>query len=248
LPADLMASLTPRISMASLTPRISMATNVVSTRRSVPSLLTVCPVIIPPRPGLLESWDHSPHVVVVNGCHDLWAELAVGRDWIVVDDERRNRGCPASWNCGFRIAQERGTTHVGILSQSLVAAGAISSLARQVARRADERGAFTRHSFHCVVFSVELWTAVGGFDEELPIFADVDFLRRAFLAGLVSPDRRLPQIDIVAVDEKNAAARAGAVSPELYTIDEQRYIGKWGGTPGQEADNPMPWKDGGFTL
>ena len=203
------------------------------------SILSVCPVIVPPRGGLLRSWDYDEHFVVVNGRHDLWDKLAAGKSWLVAR-QQGNGGCPHSWNLGFKAAQRLGRSHVLILSQSLLANDGLATAVQCLAEGADDRGAITRHSFHCVVFSVALWEAVGGFDENLPVYCDIDFLRRCYLAGLLSPDRRLPFVNVAADDARNLAMRNGAVPASMYTEDLHRYIAKWGGEPGAEPQNPLP--------
>lgn len=215
------------------------------------TILTVCPVIIPPRPGLLDSWDHQPHMVVINGEHDLWLDLCHRHQWMpVVHDDHRNIGCPASWNFGFTIAETYGFDYVTILSQSFVPTRGLDDLTRRIEADADHRGARTNHMlFHCATFSVATWKEIGGFDESLPIWCDIDFIRRGYLAGVFGPDRRLPVLSVDALDERCAAVYAGAISSAVYDEDELRYAQKWCGPLGHEADRPTPLgPDGGIVA
>lgn len=195
------------------------------------SLLIVCPVILPPRPELLASWTHRPHLCVLNGRHDLWQETCdeLGLEAIRSDG---NAGCPASWNVGFEHARERGLEYVAIVSQSLVIPPpGTARLAELVEHRADERGLVTNWSFHAAVFSVALWERVGPFDEGLPIYCDTDYVRRLFLAGERTPANLMPTAILEAESTRAATLRAGLIPLDAYDVDRKRYIAKWGSEP-----------------
>jgi predicted 2-oxoglutarate/Fe(II)-dependent dioxygenase YbiX len=211
-------------------------------------LLVACPVILPPRPGLLESWTHRPHLCIINGDHDLWADICrehglLATAAVDADGQPGNYGCPASWNLAFTVAQAAGLGYVTIVSQSLVADGGTGRLPRLLARYGDHRGLLTRHDFHCITIAVATWELVGPFDEDLPICADVDWWRRAFLAGIWNDDDPVPGVTapvFTASDERKAAARAGVVDPDMYSVDAARYAAKWGG-PYRAETFDEPW-------
>lgn len=199
------------------------------------SLLTVCPVIVPPRDGLLDSWDHPQHLVVVNGDVDDWRQRCQERGWsYLLDRYSRNVGVPASWNLAFHRAKQVGATHVAILSQGTVLAGGTKHLAWLVAKRPHapwiEISGGVGQRFHCIVVSVAVWEHVGGFDETLSIWCDVDFMRRLWLSG--RGERWAPRavrVQLPADDLQNSAVRAGVVPAHVYDVDRQRYTDKWGG-------------------
>lgn len=203
-------------------------------------VLTTCPVIIPPREGVVESWTHHHHHVVVNGAHDHWTPILQGRGWLThTDPERRNLGCPASWNLAFIEASRRAYRWVIILSQSTALAAGTAELANWIERRAPaDRIVQTSFDFHCIAIPVAVWRRVGGFDESLPIFADIDFYRRAELAG-IPPYGRLT---LAGRDEYCAAARAGAIPESLYDLDAERYATKWGGPARAETLTQPRWE------
>lgn len=211
-------------------------------------LLVVCPVILPPRPDVLASWDHRPHLCIVNGHADEWEAACAehGLTSFVTRDaqtgEVSNAGCPKSWNWGFEIARDYGFGYVAIVSQSLVLRSGTSKLAQWVDRRADERGLTTDWSFHCIVFSVALWERMGGFDEGLPIWCDIDFLWRCHEAGERTPERPMPGVRLVGRSERAAAAMAGAVPVSFYLEDEQQFIAKWGADARRDpcSNDPAP--------
>lgn len=201
------------------------------------SLLTVCPVITPPKPGLLESWNRDEHLVVVNGARRYWLDELPRHSWHVhVPHEPKNLGCPASWNIGFEFARDNDISHVAILSQSLIIDGGTSRLATRVAVHCGviapwARVILTQHSFHAIVISVKIWEHLGGFDETLPVWGDIDFIRRAWLHD---PNITFGNIDVPGSDERCAALRAGAVTEDVYHADKVRYAAKWGGPCGHE--------------
>jgi hypothetical protein len=205
-------------------------------------IVTICPVIAKPRDGLLESWDHRDHVVIVNGEHDHWAEVVDGQPWHVhTDADRRNLGCPTSWNLGFRHARRVGARYGVILSQSLVTTKGLRDLTRAfatVARRAgDPAVVLSRYSFHCIAIRVDHWEHLGGFDETLDVWCDIDFLRRSWLDDehITFTGTRTE-----ARTERCIAVRSGAVSADIYELDEARYIAKWGG-PLKSETYRRPW-------
>lgn len=206
-------------------------------------LLCVTPVIAPPRTGLVESWDHPAHLVVVNGAHDTWRAIGEDKPWLVcAAASGRNLGCPASWNFGFRLAADNGISHVAILSQGLVIADGTSRLAAEVdADVSWITGPWM--CFHGVVWPVDVWARLGGFDETLPTWADVDFVRRLHLAGEYERGRRQARhVSLAADDVAFTAVRAG-FDPAVYDADRQRYADKWGGGYGQERF-ARPWDPG----
>jgi hypothetical protein len=207
------------------------------------TLLTVCPVIIPPRPGLIDSWNHPDHFVIVNGAHDEWRTVLEHQPWSShTPDTLQNLGCPTSWNIGFRHARELGHDHVAILSQSTILHAGTRRLAATFASAARHappaKITTTQHSFHCVVISVRCWEQLDGFDESLPVWADIDFVRRAWLAD---PDLALASINVPGLDERCAALRYGVVDASLYHNDKTRYAVKWGG-PVTAETYPQPWE------
>lgn len=193
-------------------------------------LLTCCPVIIPPRPGLIDSWTHRPHLVVINGAHDTWRPLVAEHGWLTHEaTDRRNLTCPVAWNHAFHVADKAGCTHVALLSQSFVFLDPMTEWVDLIERHAPhDRAIIQQHTpFHCIVIPTAMWHHVGRFDESLPIWSDVDFLRRAQLAG--HPDPYL--VPVNALDERCAALTAGAVTAELYHDDKVRFIAKWSRHP-----------------
>jgi hypothetical protein len=201
------------------------------------SLLVVCPVITPPKPGLLDSWTHRPHLVWVNGAAGVWTDVC-DRHGLQSAGTGDNVGCMVPWNAGFCMARDTGHTHVAIMSQSLILDGGTTELATTVDRYADDRGLMIQRRFHCVVFAVELWERVGPFDESLPIWGDMDFVRRIYLAGELRT--WFPRAPIGHRDERSAAVRAGAVDRSMYDTDKARYAAKWGGPWGRER-YLRPW-------
>ena len=107
-------------------------------------------------------------------------------------------------------------------------------LAELVEHQADERGLVTNWSFHAVVFSVALWERVGPFDEALPIFCDIDYARRLYLAGERTPDNPIPGATLRAESTRAATLKAGLIPLDAYDVDRQRYIARWG----REPDDP----------
>lgn len=209
------------------------------------SLLIVTPVIAPPRPGLVESWSHRPHLVVVNGAVEAWRPiLAEAGLWAAFPVDGAggavNLGCPASWNLAFRLADEAAIDYVTVTSQGLVLAGGTAGLAEAVADRADDAGLQLAGSFqkwHCLTIAVEVWRRVGPFDEALPIYADCDFTYRCRLADVHL--EFVPHATLDFDDHRGTAVAAGAVPASLYERDLDRYVAKWGGEPYQET-GPTP--------
>lgn len=200
------------------------------------SLLVVSPVILPPRPEVLASWTHRPHLCVLNGRHDLWEETCAEHG-LDADRSAGNAGCPASWNLGFEVARDRGLEYVAIVSQSLeLDPPGTTRLGELLERRADERGLVTNWSFHLAVFSVALWERVGPFDEDLPIYCDTDFVRRLYLAGERTPDNLMPTAVVPGRSTRAATLRAGLLPLDAYDVDRRRYIAKWGREPDDPCD------------
>jgi len=205
------------------------------------SLLIVTPVVAPPRPGLVESWDHRPHLVVVNGAGDVWDPIA--RDHGLVAAIPRdvaggpvNLGCPASWNLAFRAADGAGIAYVTVTSQGFVLADGTAALAEAVGRRAGRVGLQLAGSFqkwHCLTIAVDLWRRVGPFEEGLPIYADVDFAYRCRLAGVWL--EHAPSVRLAFSDRRHTALDAGVVDRAAYERDMARYVAKWGGEPYAET-------------
>lgn len=195
------------------------------------SLLIVCPVILPPREEILDTWTHRPHLCVVNGRHDLWADACADRG-LLAHHSNGNAGCPAAWNLGFAHAQAEGIDHVAIISQSLeLDPPGTQHLAELVADHADDRGLTTNWSFHAIVFSVDLWTAIGPFDETLPIYCDIDYARRLHAAGARTRSHPLPHADLPGTTTRAATHAAGLIPFDAYDVDRHRYIAKWGHEP-----------------
>lgn len=215
-------------------------------RPSRASLLTVCPVIVPPVDGLLDSWDHPNHLIVVNGDSDAWRERCQERGWAYrMDRYSRNLGCPASWNLAFHRARQIGASHVAILSQGTVLADGTKHLEQILAKRPQapwiEVSGGVASPWHCRVIAVDVWERVDGFDPQLPIWADIDFQRRVWLTG--DWDRwsqRAVRVQLPARDVRNSAARAGAVPLYVYDLDRHRYAAKWGG-PHNAETFARPW-------
>jgi hypothetical protein len=210
------------------------------------SLLIVCPVILPPRAAVLDSWTHRPHLCVINGNHDWWERVCLERGLDFIRSEG-NAGCPASWNRGFEHARAQGHEYVAILSQSLVLGsgplevGGTSLLAACVRSFGDERGLVTPWSFHAIVFSVALWERVGPFDEGLPIYCDTDFVRRLFVAGERTAANPMPEVlHLPCQSVRGATFAAGLVPSDAYELDRRRYIAKWGHEPIDPCNPPRP--------
>lgn len=210
-------------------------------------LLVACPVIGPPDPTVLTSWDHRPHLVVINGHHGQWSDV-VTRHGILprmsrdpADRTPTNRGVAASWNAAFVHAAARRIPYVALISQHLVLAGGTGRLASLVTDHADWRGLLTDFAWRCIVLSVDLWTRVGPFDEQFwpGYYEDSDYVRRLELAGLHTPTNPIPKVgrDLLDADRDDVAVtlRSGLIPPDSYGLNAALYAAKWGGLPGDET-------------
>lgn len=212
------------------------------------SLLVACPVILQPDEELIASWDHRPHLCIINGHHDEWDALCIEQGiWRARDEDNpgTNLGCPTSWNFAFTTAQERGIDYVAIVSHSLIIEGGTKRLAELVEEHADERGLATYRWWHCMVLSVALWERIGPFDDGFvpAYYEDMDYCRRMFLAGEMTPARLLPYVgppEFVAKDERAKTINAGAVGREAHDDNLVRFREKWGGDPNHETYE-RPW-------
>lgn len=198
-------------------------------------VVTCCPVIVPPRANIVESWTHPDHVVIVNGDHDAWRERCAGRPWHMIDDHGpTNLGCPASWNRAFGYAQRIGAEYVVIMSQSLLVHDGTAALAAEVAEHANAYGlvnaATPEATFHCIAISVALWAELDGFDESFPIWCDIDFLRRVERGhgGGQRCEALFAPGYVAATTERCIALRAGAVTRAVYDDDKAHYLEVWG--------------------
>lgn len=207
------------------------------------SLLVACPVILPPRPDVVASWTHRPHLVIVNGSEAEWIDRAeVGPHGEILSIWNRppgNRGVAASWNIAFGQARARGVDHVALVSQGTVLDGGTLRLARLVAEHADWRGLLTDFAWHCIVLSVALWEQIGPFDEQFwpAYYEDCDYVRRLEILGLHTPSNPIPKVgrDLLDGTEQTAAAlTAGVIDSSCYGENGRRYAEKWGGSPGYE--------------
>lgn len=204
------------------------------------TLLIACPVILPPRVEVLDSWTHRPHLCVINGHHDEWEQVCEERGLLALRSDG-NAGCPRSWNLGFEIARDGGIDYVAIMSQSLeLEAPGTEMLARCVEELADERGLVTDWSFHAVVFSVALWERIGPFDESLPIYCDIDYAQRLHAAGERTPANPIRAVTLPGRTERAATATAGLIPPDAYEVDRRRYVRKWGAEPCDPCSADQP--------
>jgi hypothetical protein len=185
--------------------------------------LVVVPVVTRPRPNIVASWTHPEHCIVVNGDHDHWHDLAAKHPhWHVIDDHgTTNRGCPASWNRGFELADALGHRHVVIMSQSMLLHHGTAAFVARIPDHIDIIG--TGHqTFHCIAIAVDLWQRVGGFDETFPIWADADFHQRTHP---FAPSNL--QLDIAATTERCIAVRTGHATEADYHADQARFTARY---------------------
>lgn len=219
-------------------------------RRQGMSLLVACPVILPPDEQLVASWNHRPHLCIVNGHHDDWATTCTDHDfWRAEvhagDGTGVNIGCPPAWNLAFSIARSAGIEYVAIVSHALIAYGGTRRLGDLVEQHADERGLTTYRWWHCIVLSVALWERIGTFDDAFApaYYEDMDYVRRLFLAGELGPSNPMPYVsppEFVADDERAKTIRAGIVGRDAHDRNLDRYRAKWGGDPHHETYT-RPW-------
>lgn len=228
------------------------------------SLLVGCPVILPPRDDVLASWTHRPHLLVINGESAAWSAEArsrygTRREYRTVSNREhvglcpcadagdsggicagtaKNIGVAASWNQVFRSAQDLNVSHVALISQGTVLEGGTARLADLVDEYADERGLLTDFAWHCIVLSVKTWEQLGPFDEGFgyAYYEDSDYVRRLFLAGLHTPDNRMPKVerDLLTGTETVAAAKH-LIPADTYGKNGLRFREKWGGDPFKET-------------
>lgn len=207
------------------------------------SLLVGCPVILPPRDDVVASWTHRPHIIIVNGADNEWERQMYA--WDDPSDVHsmayfagHNLGVAASWNRIFTAAFRLGYSHVALISQGVVLEGGTAHLAELVDKYADDRGLLTDFAWHCIVLSVKTWEQVGPFDEgfEYAYYEDSDYVRRLFLAGLHTPDNRIPKVgrDLLDGTETVAAAKH-LIPPDTYGKNGLRFREKWGGDPFKET-------------
>jgi hypothetical protein len=209
------------------------------------TLLVTCPVILPPSLELVASWNHRPHLCVINGHGRAWSatceEAGIWRAGLC--DGRgvsANLGCPAAWNVAFSIARLVGVDYVAIVSHSTIIAGGTARLAELVERHADERGLTTSASFHAIVFSVALWERIGGFDEGFSpgYYEDMDFVRRLYLADEWTPAKPMPFVgapQFRCTDARSVTVCAGVVPAKVHDEGLARFRAKWGGDPYHET-------------
>lgn len=203
------------------------------------SLLVGCPVILPPRDDVIASWTHRSHLVVINGAFDEW--VGPGLDAAkstLFRGNGTNIGVAASWNLIFEVGREREFSHVALISQGTVLEGGTAHLAELVDEYADDRGLLTDFAWHCIVLSVKTWEQLGPFDEgfKYAYYEDSDYVRRLFLAGLHTPDNRIPKVgrDLLDGTETVAAAKH-LIPPDTYGKNGLRFREKWGGDPFKET-------------
>lgn len=205
------------------------------------SLLVGCPVILPPWPDVVASWTHRPHLLIINGAERAWANVAApNTGFLSINwDPPANAGVARSWNLIFGQAAAMYVDHVALVSQGTLLDGGTDRLARLVAEHADWRGMLTDFAWHCIVLSVELWKAVGPFDEQFwpAYYEDCDYVRRLEILGLHTPSNPIPKVgrDLLDGTEQTAAAlTAGVIDSSCYGENGRRYAEKWGGSPGHE--------------
>jgi hypothetical protein len=206
------------------------------------STLIATPVISAPRDDVLQSWDYWAHVIVVNGAHEAWANCEHDNiTWRLVQDE--NRGVSWSWNRAFEFASRNDFEFVTLLSQNCVLAEGTSGLAAQIEHHADWRGLLTDQAWHVLTLSVALWQRIGPFDEGfVSYYEDSDYTRRLYLAGLHTPENRMPKVDLDCTCEFAATMKAGLISPDVYQHSRARYMKKWHGEPFHERLT-IPWDE-----
>jgi hypothetical protein len=219
------------------------------------SLLVGCPVILPPRDDVIASWTHRPHMIIVNaptddGQHE-WAALAPMRDIYNIGWKPAvNCGVARSWNMIFEQAQRTGYSHVALISQGVVLEGGTAHLAELVDEYADERGLLTDFAWHCIVLSVKTWEQLGPFDTTFSpaYYEDSDYVRRLFLAGLHTPDNRMPKVERDLLDgTETVAAAKHLIPPETYGRNASTFELKWGGPPFKETFT-IPYEPGSYNT
>lgn len=203
------------------------------------SLLVGCPVILSPRDDVLASWTHSAHLIVINGAQREWMGhgLDIAQSCLYVG-AGENIGVAASWNRIFEIARDKGFSHVALISQGVVLEGGTERLADLVDEYADHRGLLTDFAWHVIVLSVAVWEQLGKFDTRFTpaYFEDSDYTRRLFLAGVHTPENRMPKVERDLLDgTETVAAAMHLIPPDTYGLNAARYRAKWGGEPFKET-------------
>lgn len=205
------------------------------------SLLVGCPVILPPKREILASWTHRPHLLIVNGADDEWMPLANERTGLLAlnADPPQNVGVARSWNVIFEQARLMHFSHVALIAQGTRLDGGTARLAALVDEWADDRGLLTDFAWHCIVLSVKTWEKVGRFDEQFwpAYYEDNDYVRRLELAGIHTPDHRIPKLSRLVLSGTETTAEtltAGLIPAGVYGANATRYEEKWGGPPGHE--------------
>lgn len=160
----------------------------------------------------------------------------------------RNIGAGAAWNAGLLWAWERDYRAALVINDDIALSDPRTltifrdlyvCCGRQL-RYAKDRG------FSAIAIGRETWDAVGGFDEGYwpAYFEDNDYHRRCILAGIPYDDM---QIDSIHLGGGSSTIKASPTLNRLngttFSCNRDRYIGKWGGSPGHERF-ATPW-DGG---
>lgn len=165
-----------------------------------------------------------------DGAYREWADKAIVRN-----GSGSNWGVSRSWNEGL----DMGRDWTLILSSSVVLPfGLKYALAQldEVIEAGEKWGVFTEEAFHAFALSRDLIDIVGRFDDVNfeSYYEDNDYLYRMRLAGL----NERPKVDLGA-DSLKPESVARALKRGLVRVDfgelKDRYVAKWGGTPGAEV-------------
>lgn len=182
--------------------------------------LAVTPIIAPPRAGVAASYDSPDHLLIFNDAVEWPLHAAVE-----TFSPPAPMTCPQAWNYAARFASDHGYDALTILSQGLRLDDGVTGLLDRLGACGPSIVLTTEHHpFHCVTWPLDVWAELGAADESLPITADIDLFRRAFLAGL-----SLEYLGVSGETVRNTALNAGKVRHVEYALCLLRYERKWGG-------------------
>ena len=194
--------------------------------------------------AVLDQADVTPDILIVqNGpAVDL-----VCRYWrahgIAVHRPAENIGVAGAWNAACRWAWARHHDATILLNDDLELTDPEILARFRAAVDVEPRSLYflTGRGFGVACISREVWDELGPFDEGFwPAYhEDNDMHRRAALAGI-------PWRDIAGGSVHYGSAtirtdrRLDALNQRTFPLTQQRYIAKWGGSPGQERfDRPF---------
>jgi GT2 family glycosyltransferase len=167
--------------------------------------------------------------IVDNGKQGI-SKAETGR--IMVYEPENNIGVAGSWNklCGTIF---RHHTHAFILNDD-VESGLRSAHIRALIKNAPEAGILKSPQQFCsFIISKNTYTLVGFFDEEFfpAYFEDNDYLYRCKLAGVDVKNRVL--LNPIVYRNSMTISKDASLN-NGYMKNQERYILKWGGMPGEE--------------